>query len=186
MNKPDKEDKYIGIYTDVVFIILFPLTIISIVLYFIYGNEIIESDHYISLVWISVSLSLLFAGYLLLKDFSLIRVKTFRNDFVKTYFFSLFFGFLFLLSAVNWSNSIFGVSELKVHNVEITRKNKSVRIRKGIKRDRHYIHVKSWNQNKKDISISVGRNDFTTFQEGDIVSISTKIGFWGLEYIEND
>ena len=62
------------------------------------------------------------------------------------------------------------------------RENRS-RSPRGQQRVNYYVYLKSWRPDMDRIEIKLGKNGFVQFGQGDHVTVRTKSGFLGLEYL---
>jgi len=110
-----------------------------------------------------------------------------RFPWVKKYFttllYSLFFFPLFGITVVMGTNCYFDNSAPVERNTAIVDKHESHSYRKGRRRDYYNVFVRSWRPDMDRIQIRVGSGEFAQFGTGDMVTVRTKRGYWGLEWL---
>ncbi|TXE11229.1 hypothetical protein [Algoriphagus aquimarinus] len=178
------KEKVFDFYMFIVYLVFLPLFLIFSALYLFVLNIEEVDDIFLKFGIIGLSASILIGAIIFIYLFKFISFKSQYLDFIKIFVASLFFLPGFLIFSIAYTNVVFDNSTPVFRNVEIIYKKKSVRVRKGRSRNSFYLDVKSWKPNLDKVSIRVNKNSFENLEVGDQISIETKSGFWGIEYMD--
>ncbi|WP_075349183.1 hypothetical protein [Algoriphagus marinus] len=178
------KEKVFDIYMFFVYLLILPLFLIFSVLYFFVLNIEEVDDIFIKFGIIGLLVSILVGAIIFIYLFKFINNSGQYLDFIKIFVASLFFLPGFIIFSIGYTNVVFDDSLPVFRNVDIIYKKKSVKVRKGRSRNSFYLDVKSWKPNLDRVSIRVNKNSFENLDVGDQISVETKSGFWGIEYMD--
>ncbi len=123
--------------------------------------------------------------------FILVGIASYRRyrrfPLTKKYFLTFLYSIalfpIFAIGVITTANCLLDSASPVRRNAVIVDKRESHSTRKGRRRDYYYLYVQSWRPDLNQISVRVGSLDFDRLREGDRVTVRTRPGFLGLEWL---
>lgn len=180
------QNAIINLYENLVLIgVVYPTVALVMLVPKSYYGDIIDKFK-LATIMIAAILALVLAVAVAIASYRKNHCFPWEFKYFKTFVYSLLVFPVFGIVVLMGTNCYFDNSSPVARTAVIVEKSESHSARKGRKQDYYFVYVQSWKSGVDKIRVEVQSDSFAYLNVGDYITVNTKRGLLGLEWLTSN